>query len=174
MDILDAIFTRRSIRKYTEEAVAPSQIETILRAGMYAPSAHNCRAWEFLTVENKEKLQELSGLCRHWRMLREAPLAIVCCAPTADLDPRMRTYLIHNVSAAAQNMLLAAHALGLGAVWLNASPEREHYEPAKAALGLPADVDMIAVLAIGHPAAEQPERVLPERYEPQKWHKEAW
>lgn len=174
MSALDAIFTRRSIRSYTQEPVSEKDVETIIRAGMYAPSAHNGRTWEMLTVTGKEELVALGDIQKYWRLLKDAPLCIACCAYEPSAEPKRRTYLVHNTCAAVENMLLAIHALGLGGVWLNASPEREHYEAAKKIMGIPQEVDLVAVIACGHPAAEQPPRVMPERYEPEKWHREAW
>ncbi len=172
--VLDALFARRSIRSYTDEPVSAQDIETIIRAGMFAPSAHNQRSWAFITVQDRQKLIELANCCKYWKMLNEAPLAIACCAECEETDAESRTYLLHNVCAATENMLLAIHGLGLGGVWLNASPQRDFYKTATAALGIPETVELVAVLAVGHPAPDQPPRRMPERFEPEKWHKERW
>jgi len=172
MDTIDAILTRRSIRRFTEEPVTEEQLETIIRAGMYAPSAHNTRTWRFLSITDKEKLEELSGLARYWRPLHRATAAIAVLADTTDVTPEREEFLIDNSVAATQNMLLAAHALGLGAVWLNLCQVRDHYAPVMECLKLPEHIRGIAMIALGHPAGDPPEQ--PDRFEPEKWHKEVW
>lgn len=170
---LDALFTRRSVRSYTQQPVSLEDMETIVRAGMFAPSAHNGRNWEIITITNPELRSQLSGLCKYWKPMWEAPLVIACCTRSDAITDL--SFMQQNGSAATQNMLLAIHALGLGGVWLNSSPARDFYQPSKALLGIPEDVLLVSFIACGHPATELPPRAEPQdRYEPQKWRKERW
>lgn len=169
MDAIDAIMTRRSIRKYTSEPVAPEHVETLLRAAMAAPSAGNQQPWRFVVLTERERLDAAAQTTPYGSMLREAPLGIVVCADTRDLKhPQMWE---QDCSAAVENLLLAAHALGLGAVWLGFWPKMERVEPLKETLGLPEGIEPLAVIAIGHPAESKPPA---DRYDPAKVRYERW
>lgn len=172
-DALHVIFTRRSVRFYTEQPVSDQDMQTIVRAGMFAPSAHNGRNWVIITITDQEMRNKLAGLCKYWRSMREAPLVIACC--TSPDQAVGGLFMEQNGSAATQNMLLAIHALGLGGVWLNCAPTRDFYQPAKALLGIPADVRLVSFIACGYPAPDLPPRAAPEdRFEPEKWKRETW
>ena len=119
-EVINNIMTRTSIRQYTNEPVSKADIETMLRAGMAAPTAVNKQPWHFVAVTNKEKLAELAG---RRGMIKQAGVAIVVCG---NLDKAMQgkaqEYWIQDCSAATENILLAAKALGLGAVWTGCYP----------------------------------------------------
>ena len=169
MDALDAIMTRRSIRAYTAEPVAEADIETILRAAMAAPSAGNQMSWRFVVTTSREMLDRLAETTPYGNMLRAAPLAITVCADTTDLKhPGMWQ---QDCSAAVENVLVAVRALGLGAVWLGFWPKAERVGPLKAVLGLPAEIEPLCVLSIGHPAEEKP---AVDRYNAACVHRERW
>jgi len=169
MDALAAIMSRRSIRAYTGEAVTEEQTETILRAAMAAPSAGNQQPWRFVTTTDPARLAAIAETTPYGAMLADAALGIVVCAATADLrHPGMWD---QDCSAAVQNALLAAHAIGLGAVWLGYWPKTERVEPLKRLLGLPEDVQPLAVLSIGYPAESKPPA---DRYDPSFVHRDAW
>ncbi len=172
MDAMEAILTRRSKRTFTDEPVTQQQIEAIIKAGMYAPSSTNIRNWEFLTITDPVKLAAMADLCRHWKPLTGAAVGVVCCVDDSRLDDTRREFGTQNGAAATQNMLLAAHALGLGGVWLNNGLDRPQHGPSKALLGIPEHLHVVSVLAIGHPAGDPPQQ--PQRFEPEKWHKEVW
>jgi nitroreductase len=116
MDTLTAIRTRRSIRAYTAEPVSEEMIETLLAAAMQAPSAGNQQPWHFVIIQQRALLDALDEAMPYGKMLHQAALAVVVCAEAA-LDVR-GGYWVQDCSAATQNLLLAAHASGLGAVWL--------------------------------------------------------
>ncbi len=169
MDTLECIATRRSIRRYTDRAVEPEKVEALLAAAMAAPSAGNQQPWRFLVTTDREMHERIAETSPYAKMLPEAPLAIVVCGDTADL--RHPDMWQHDCAAATQNILLAAHALGLGAVWLGFYPHTERSEPLAALIDLPASVLPMAVVAIGYPAEHKDPAV---RYDPDFIHHETW
>lgn len=169
MDALEAVLGRRSIRKYTAEPVAEAHVETILRAAVAAPSAGNQQPWRFVVTTDRGQLDAMAECTPYGSMLREAPLAITVCADTHDLRHPMMWQ--QDCSAAAQNALIAVHALGLGAVWLGFWPKTDRVEPLKAALGLPEGIEPLCVLAIGHPAETKEPA---DRFDPALVHRDRW
>lgn len=172
--VLDNIATRTSIRAYTDEPVSDADIETLLRAAMAAPSAMNRQPWEFIVLNDRDTLDALAGKLRYAKMLKEAPMAIIVCAEKMitlrDGTVVENNFWEHDASAATENLLLAAHALGLGAVWTAASdPERSAI--VKEALGIPGTITPLCVVPIGHPA-ENPEPK--DKWKPEKIHWNRW
>ena len=149
---INNIMTRTSIRQYTNEPVSKADIETMLRAGMAAPTAANKQPWHFVAVTNKEKLAELAG---RRGMIKQAGVAIIVCG---NLDKAMQgkaqDYWIQDCSAATENILLAAHALGLGAVWTGCYPTDDRVAEVSKVLKLPEAIVPLCVIAIGHPAEQ--------------------
>ena len=151
---INNIMTRTSIRKYTNEAVSKADIETMLRAGMAAPTAVNKQPWHFVVVTDKAKLKELAG--GRGRMLEQCAVAIVVCGNMEKAMPgKAQEYWIQDCSAATENILLAAHALGLGAVWTGGYPMEDRVAFISKALKLPETIVPLCTIVIGHPA-EQP------------------
>lgn len=152
-DAMECIMTRTSIRQYTNQPVDKADIENLLRAGMAAPTAVNAQPWHFVVINDKAKLKELASTNRHGGMLERAPLAIVVCG---DMEKAMngkgREFWIQDCSAASQNILLAAHALGLGAVWTGLYPMDERVAAVSAVLKLPENLIPLCTIVIGHPA----------------------
>ena len=172
---MEAILTRRSVRAFTNEPVSEADIRAIVRAGMYAPSAHNRRTWQMLSITDRAALDALAPLNRWWSMLREATLCVVTLAHYPGVKPEDEEFLVQNSAAATQNMLLAIHALGLGGVWLGIQPLRPYYEDVKSLLNIPADVRVVSLIAAGHIRPPLPARAAPqERFEEEKWHKERY
>jgi len=169
MELFNAIFDRRSIRKYKTQPVEEEKIQQILKAAMYAPSARDTQSWQFVTITRRVMLDELTRVHPYAGMLAEAPLAILVCGDKT-LEPN-EGYLSINCSAATQNILLASHALGLGSVWLGVYPRPERIKAISTALNLPEYIIPIALIAVGYPAEikERPERFLPERIHKGKW-----
>ena len=145
-DALKTIMTRTSIRKYQERAVAADTIELLLRAGMAAPTAINKQPWHFVVVTNKDVLKQMGGRAA------DAPLAILVCG---DMDIARQghgfDYWVQDCSAATENILLAAHALGLGAVWTGGYPG-ERSQKYQQLLNLPETIVPLNAVAIGYPA----------------------
>jgi len=169
METLEAILSRRSVRRYTPEPVPDPVIAEILRAAMSAPSAGNQQPWQFVVVVDRRLRDEIPTFHPYAQMVREAPIVIVVCG-----DLRLenyRGYWIQDCSAATQNLLLAAHAKGLGAVWVGIYPKEDRVVRLQQLLGLPAEVIPLAVVPIGHPA----ERVPPaNRYDASRVHRDRW
>jgi len=172
--VLDNIAARTSVRAYTSEPVPDEMVETLLRAAMAAPTAMNRQPWEFVVVNDRAVLDTLAGQLRYAKMLVQAPLAIVVCAETMithrDGSQSENGLWEHDASAATQNILLAAKALGLGAVWTAASdPERSAV--VKEALNIPGTIMPLCVIPIGFPA-EDPEPK--DKWKPEKIHYNKW
>ena len=146
---IENILTRRSIRRYTDQDVEPEKIEAILEAGMAAPSGKNGQPWDFIVLTRREILDEMAERLPYAKMLREARVAIAVCA-----DRTKSPYWYVDCSAAAENILLAAHALGLGAVWTATYPYRDRMDVVKELCGLPGSYDSLCVIPVGYPARE--------------------
>ena len=153
MDAMKAILTRRSVRKYTGEPVSEDSVKKLLEAAMSAPSASNQQPWRFVVIDERQVLDAVPSVHPYARMLLQAPLAILVCG---DLKiARRGGYWVQDCSAATQNLLLAARALGLGAVWLGVHPREERVEGLRGLLSLPEHIIPLALISIGHPAVEQ-------------------
>ena len=155
--MLECIMTRTSIRQYTDQPVEKEKIEAMLRAGMAAPTAVNAQPWHFVVVSDKAKLGELAAANPRAKMLESAPLAIVVCGDlTKTMEGKGQQFWIQDCSAATENILLAAHAQGLGAVWTALYPMEERLQPVSEALKLPSTMIPLCTVVIGYPA-ETPE-----------------
>lgn len=154
--VLDAIYTRTSVRDYVEgKTVSPDTVEMLLRAAMSAPTAVNKQPWAFVVLDNRESLDSLAEVLPYAKMLKHAPLAIVTCGDMSKaIEGDGRDFWIQDVSAATENLLIAAHALGLGAVWTGVYPEMERTKAVQERLGLPAGIIPLSVVPIGYPAGE--------------------
>ena len=155
--IVENIMTRTSIRDYTDQTISTDTIETLLRAGMAAPTAVNKQPWHFVVVNKKEKLTELASTNPYAKMLEKAPLAIVVCGDMSKaLTGDAREFWVQDCSAATENILLAAHALGLGAVWTGLYPDEERVKAVSEVLKLTDNIIPLCTIVIGYPA-EQPQ-----------------
>lgn len=155
--VYENIMTRTSVRAYTEEPVDSLVVDKLVRAGMAAPSARNQQPWHFVVVNNKELLSQLSKTADGSKMAENAPLAIVVCGNMQHtLDGEARDYWIQDCSAAIENILLAAHGFGLGAVWNGGYPNKERAAKVSAVLHLPENIVPLGMVVIGYPA-ENPE-----------------
>ena len=169
MDAIDAILTRRSIRKFTNEPVTDEQVETLLKAAMYAPSAGNQQPWHFIVVQDRAILDSVPDIHPYTMMIKQAPLAVIVCG---DLQKEMyEGYWVQDCSAATENLLLAAHAMGLGAVWCGIFPRGERVEGIIKMFNLPDKVLPLCVIPIGWPAEEKGD---PERMDPSRIHLNVW
>ena len=169
MDALTAIRTRRSVREYTDEPVSDQDIEVLLRAAMAAPSANNTQPWAYVVIKDKEKIQAGVKETVFPALAKGAPLAILTCVDTS-LEG-LKDSGILGVAASTQNLLLAAHASGLGAVWTAAHPREDRMEKMRRFLGLPEHIIPMALVVVGHPKSQPaPEdRFNPERVHINKW-----
>lgn len=153
MEVQVCLQARRSIRKFTDEAVSGEQIDALLHAAMSGPSACNARPWAFYVVANPEALEKLRAATPYTRM--RAPLAIVVCGDqTRTLPDERAQFWIQDCSAATENILLAATDLGLGTVWCGIHPKMEAEENVRAALALPGTMIPLNIIYAGHPAEQ--------------------
>lgn len=169
MEVQEAILTRRSIRRYTDKKISENSINTILKAAMYAPSAMNQQPWHFIIVDDTEILLKLSRIHPYGKMLSEASHGILVCG---DEEVQLtKDYWPVDCANATQNLLLSAHGLGLGAVWLGVYPREKRMEDMKKVFHLPEHVHPFALLSIGYPAEEKP---MPSRFNQKRVHKNKW
>jgi nitroreductase len=155
--ILETIFKRRSIRKYTEQPVEPEKLDLLLKAGMAAPSAMNCKPWEFILVTEAEKLAQF----RQRLMFgdRNAPAAIVVCGnPGLSTNPAARLFWVQDCSAATENILIAAVGLGLGTVWIGVHPVANFVKTVRAIMSIPRSITPLCIIYVGYPETEKPAR----------------
>jgi len=151
MDILEVIQTRRSIRKYKPEPISEDEINKILEAGRWAPSAGNSQPWKFIVIKSKEIRKDLADALPTGRFISDATLGIAVV-----INPEASTRPVEDGVAATQNMLLEAHSLGLGACWIGTyGTEKE--ERGRKVLDIPGEERLLSVIAIGRPA-ESPQR----------------
>lgn len=151
---LDCIMTRTSVREYTDKKVPDSVVETLLKAAMAAPTAMNKQPWQFVVVTDKAVREAIAQADQYIRA-KEAPLVIVACGDLAkEEEGEGRDFWIQDVSAATENILLAAHAQGLGAVWCGIHPIKAREKAIADILGLPKDIIPLSAVCIGYPAHE--------------------
>lgn len=148
MELLEGIYTRRSVRHYTDQPVTKHQLMEIVKAGTWAPSGLNNQPWRFVIVKNKTVLFDLAQLTTYRHIIEKAQACIVVFADTKAMYHDVKDH--QAIGACLQNMLLAAHALGLGAVWLGEI--LKNADEVRTLLELPEEMDLMAVLAVGHPA----------------------
>lgn len=166
---MDAIFNRRSIRKYTDQIIPEEFIEKILRAGMAAPSANNEQPWHFIVIDDRDILNEIPKYHPYAQMLKEANRAILVCGDRT--VQKFDGYWIQDCAAATQNMLLMAHELGLGAVWLGIYPRDERVKLTKELFCIPEHITPLSLISLGFPAEKkQPS----DRYKPERIHYNRW
>jgi len=146
MDILELIKTRRSIRKYKLDPIPEEEINKILEAGRWAPSASNRQPWSFIVLRSEETKRKLAETLTWGGFLSQAPLGIAVV-----INPRASNHPVEDGAAATQNMLLEAHSLGLGACWIGAYGSVNE-ESAKDILNVPDDKRLLSVIVIGRPA----------------------
>ncbi|MCJ7470805.1 nitroreductase family protein [Candidatus Bathyarchaeota archaeon] len=153
MNVFEAIKERRSIRSFKEQDVKEEDIEMLIEAARWAPSAGNIQPWEFIIVRKHELKKELAEAAFGQAFVEEAPIVIVVCADEnrsfQGYSVRGKTlYCIQDTAAAIQNIHLTAHSLGLGTCWIGAFSEGETAKILK----VPNGVRPVAIVPIGYPA----------------------
>lgn len=166
-----ALLRRRSIRKFRPETVPDEIVQRILVAGMAAPSAHNFQPWEFIVMRDREKLKELSRLCKYWRMLAEADFAIAVLANLEGCPRELEGYFPEDCGACTQNMLIAATGEGIGSCWLGCWPTPANVESVRKALKIPPGIIPFSLIAFGYAGEEKPAH---NEYHAQKVHLEKY
>lgn len=169
MEAMEAILSRRSIRRYTEQAVSDETIQELLAAAMSAPSAGNEQPWHFVVIKDRDILNEIPNLHPHSGMLKEAPVAILVCG---DLDlQKYEGFWVQDCSAATQNLLVAAQAKGLGGVWLGVYPSEDLVVGLRKMLDMPDNAVPFSLISIGYPAEQKPPA---DRYDESRVHHDRW
>ena len=170
MDVLEAIYKRRSIRDFTDQPVPDEVLHQILEAGTWAPSAGNMQAWEFVIVKDAAKKKELAGLGKYTGMAAGADLLIFVCA-VPERQAICPGFFPQDCGAVCQSILLQVTAEGLGAVWCGIYPGEEMVAKTARALGMPESAIPFAMICVGHPAEHPTPR---DRYEEARIHHENW
>ncbi len=171
MEALEAILTRRSIRKFEKKEVPEELVKKMLEAGMNAPSAVDEQPWHFIVIKDKTILSEIPKYSPYAQCAKDAPLAILVCGEPGLEKFKGSGFWIQDCSAAIQNILVSAHALGLGGVWTAAHPLADRVEGYRKHLGIPAGITPLALIVIGYPAqkAGKADRFKKERVHLDKW-----
>ncbi len=164
------IFNRRSIRKFEDKPVEKEKVDKLLRAAMQAPSAANQQPWEFIVVKDKDALNKLSMMTPYSKPVANSAVALVLLANSDRF--KIPTAWQEDMGAAAQNILLEAVHLDLGAVWLGVATSDSAISYIKETYGLPDHIKPFALIAIGYPDGQKNEFI--DRYNEQKVHYEKW
>ena len=177
---IETILARKSVRSYTEQKLSAEQIETLLKAAMAAPSGMNMQPWRFVVVTDQAIKDELAG--PRGGMIAQAAAVFVVCGqttmmmrpfgqpdaePTATDNPNWTA----DCAAATENLLLAAEAIGLGAVWTACYPYPERMVNVREVLGLPEDVSPYCVVPVGYPAGDDQPK---DKWKPENIHYDRW
>lgn len=150
-DIVDSILSRRSVRQFTDQPIAPAVIHRLLEAAMAAPNACNSQPWEFIVITECEVLDQLRAKLQFARY--NATCAVVVCGnPEIANNSAARQYWVQDCSAAMQNLLLAASGLGLGGVWIGVYPYPSNVKPVRELLNMPEPVTPLGIAMLGYPA----------------------
>lgn len=159
------IIRRVSVRRYSDKPVSSEQVSAILHAAMSAPTGVNKQPWEFVVIDDPELLKQLADALRYAKMTAQAPVAIIVCGnKNRFLEGVDAVLWEQDLSAASENILLAAHAIGLGGVWTCIYPHEERMAPVKSILHLPDNMVPFNLIPIGHP--------LTDHAPMDKWHPE--
>ena len=168
---LQFIFKRRSVRKYEKKVIPDALLHDLFAAEMAAPSAVAKDPWHFLLIRDREALDKIVKILPNGQMLRQAPAAIIVCGDINRAHGNELSYLLQDLSAAVENILLAATALGLGSCWLGMHPRQDRIDNIRALFSLPENIIPMCGIALGWPA-EKPEPRT--RYNPECVHLEKW
>lgn len=169
---INNIMTRVSVRNFTGEKISDEQIETLLRAGMAAPSAINKQPWAFVVIKDEAILAKLGEALPYSRCSNKPAIAIIPCGDLSKAIPgEMAGFWINDVSAATENILLAAHAMGLGAVWTGLHPDMNRAKMVQEMLGMPEHIIPLCIVPVGIPA-ENPD--VKDKFNTDNIHYNAW
>lgn len=169
---LETIFNRTSIRSYSDQKVEKDQIMTLLKAGMSAPSAVNKQPWEFIVIDDKDLMGKIGDEFKNAGMVKKASCAIIVCGDmNLTLGGDVQEFWVQDCSAATENILLAAHSMGLGAVWCGIYPGKERIEKLSNLLSLPENIIPLNIIPIGVRDKEQEPK---DKWKEEKIHWNKW
>jgi nitroreductase len=169
MEILEGLLTRRSIRRYKKQDISDSQLELLIKAGMYAPSAVNKQPWHFIIFRDKKTIDRITDFHQNAAMLKDASAAILIC-----WDEKLQHdegYGPVDCSAATQNILLAAHGSGMGSVWVGIYPREQRMRAVHELFQLPENIQPFSIISVGFPDEEKKQ---PDRFKQERIHYETW
>lgn len=171
-EAIENIMTRVSVRQFTGEKITAAQVDTLLRAAMAAPSAINKQPWAFIVVTDQKIIEQLGEALPYSRCSNNPAIAIIPCGDLSKaIEGEMGAFWINDVSAATENILLAAHSMGLGAVWTGLHPDMNRAKLVQEMLGLPEHIIPLCIVPVGVPA-EQP--AIKEKYNEANIHYNRW
>lgn len=168
---LQAIFSRRSIRKFHDKDVPDAMIHDLLEAAMAAPSAMAKDPWHFIVVRKRKTLDVLTSILPNGKMLAQAPVAFIVCGDINKAHDQLESYMLQDLSAAVENILLAANMLGIGSCWLGVHPRPDRMEGVKKLFSLPETIIPMCGIALGWPKIQPESRT---RYQSEYVHLEKW
>jgi nitroreductase len=169
MDGMDTILSRRSIRKYTNKKVENEDYIKLIKAAVSAPSSGNQQPWQFIIIQKRDILEKVMEFHPHARMLRDAQGAILICGDLS--KEKHKGYWVLDCSAATQNLLLAAHAIGLGACWLGIYPREERISGMTKLASIPGHIVPFALVSLGYPNEE---KEASDRFDESMVHYDIW
>lgn len=174
MEAIKCLLTRRSVRKFQDKSVDKKTVEEIIEIAQYAPSAHNKQPWEFVVIDDKKFLRDLQTYQKYTVFAENAPMAIIVCANTeiAVKDDQNNSYADIDCALATQNLLLAAHAKGLGTCYCASAPMPIFMNGVSKSLSLPENIRPVAIVIVGHPLYEPKQPT--DRYKVEKIHWSKW
>ncbi|MDR1694142.1 MAG: nitroreductase family protein [Lactobacillaceae bacterium] len=178
MDLMEGLFTRRSVRKYDpDKTISKETLTEILKAAQYAPTAHNKQPWEFLVVDDKEVMAHLRSIQRWTSFAKDADKVVFVCGDVDQSFSRVKedetwSFVDVDCALATQNLLLAAHAKGIGTCYCGCAPMQKVVDTLKEYLNLPKNVRPFAIVTMGYPAEVPPEPMG--RYKEEKIHWGKW
>ena len=173
MDAIHAIKTRISTRQFTDQPIPDEAVRTILEAGMSGPTAVNARPWSFIVIRDRATMDKLAkSTPRGFGPLETATMAILVCGDAERFFKFVPDFWVVDASIAAQNMILAAHAMDIGSVWLGGWPAPDRMQTFTEAFELPEGVIPHSLIAFGYPAQPSDKQKL--LYEEDRVHFERW
>ena len=169
MEVQEALLNRRSIRKYNDQKINKEEIDKILKAAMYAPSAMNLQAWQFIVIDDKDILIETIKSIPYAEMLRQSAAAILVCGDS--LIEKNESWLLQNCSAAIQNILLSSYGLGIGSCWIAIHGMDDVYKIIKTQFKLPENIVPVSLISLGYPdeVVKAEERFTEEKIHYNNW-----
>lgn len=171
MDFFDAVHNRTSVRSFQPKAVSEADWEKLLRAAMAAPSAVNCQPWDFVVIQDHDTLERLAETLPYAKMTTQAAGAVLVCTHPEKAYEGSKEYAVIDASLACANLLLAATALGLGAVWTAVYPDPSREIQVHRILGIPPEVIILALVPVGYPEGEVKAK---DKFKPTLIHREHW
>jgi len=168
---LDFIFTRRSVRQYKADPVSQEILMDLLEAGMSAPSAVAKDPWHFIVLQSRKTLDDITSVLPSGQMLKQATAGIIVCGDIEKVHDKQESFMLQDLSAAVENILLAANVLGVGSCWIGIHPRADRMEGVRNFFQLPPNIIPMCGVALGYAAEKPPART---RFSADKVHMEKW